>query len=201
MDFTAYPTLPGRDSWPTTRSSEQVPGNESTTSTGKCHPQPWQSNTENLPSDLYLQGSVRGIGYPGYPGPRIPPGECFTGVTDSSCALSLLSNETWGSRNQASGLGMKDLINAERGPVVQPVAPHGAVVNQFPCSSWGLKGNEAGGSSHGMSPDLGLSHISQPLHSQFSGELELSQQNGRQYMESGHSKAYGSSTEQLHWSL
>ncbi|KAG2683334.1 hypothetical protein I3760_10G027600 [Carya illinoinensis] len=199
MDFSAYPRFTGRDGWPTTRSSEQVSGNQTTTSTGKFLPHPWQSNSENPTSDLYLQGSVTGIGYPGS---GIPPGECFTGVTDSSCALSLLSNQTWGSRSQESGPIMKDLMNAERAPVAQPTAPHGAVVNQFPSCSWGMKGNEVGSSSDEMPPYLGLSQMSQPFNSQFSGELESSQQSRRQYVvELGHSGAYGSSPQQLHWSL
>ncbi|XP_041024251.1 squamosa promoter-binding-like protein 9 [Juglans microcarpa x Juglans regia] len=196
MDFTAYPRLTGRDAWLTTRSSEQVPGNQTTTLPGKSLPHPWQRDTENPPSDLYLQGSAREVCYPG---PGIGPGECFRGVSDSSCALSLLSNQTWVSRSQASGLGVKDL-NAERAPMAQPTAPHGTVVNQFSSSSWGLKGNEAGGSSHEMPPDTGLNHISQPLNGQFAGELEPSQQR-RQYMEIAHSRAYDSSPQHLHWSL
>nr|AXB72473.1 squamosa-promoter binding-like protein [Betula platyphylla] len=198
VDFSTYPRLTGRDAWPSTRSSEQVSGNQTTTATAKYLPHPWQSNTENPPSDLYLQGSASGTGYPG---PGIPPGECFTGVIDSTCALSLLSNQTWGSRNQASGLGVKNVMNAERAPMVQPTAPHGAVVTEFPSSSWVLKGNEAGSSSHDMPPDLGLGQFSQPLTSQFSGELGLSQQGRRQYMELGHSRAYDSSPQQMHWSL
>ncbi|GMY14131.1 SPL9 [Fagus crenata] len=200
MDFTAYPRNTGRDAWPTAR-SEQVPANQSSTSTGKFLPHPWQIPSGNPPSDLYLQGSASGTGYHS---PGIPPGECFTGVTDSSCALSLLSNQTWGSRNRASGLGVKDSMHTQGAPMSQPMAPHGAVVNQFPSSSWGLKGNDAGSSSHEMPPALGLGQISQPLNSQFSGELEVSQdsqQGRRQYMELEHSSPYDSSPQQIHWSL
>ncbi|KAK4581676.1 hypothetical protein RGQ29_025027 [Quercus rubra] len=196
MDFTAYPRHSGRDAWPTAR-SEQMPANPSATSMGKFVPHPWQNTTENPPSDLYLQGSASGTSYPG---PGIPPG-AFTGVTDSNCALSLLSNQTWGSRNRASGLGVKDLMNTEGASMSQPMAPNGAAINQFQSSSWGFKGNEAGSSSHEMPPDLGLGQISQPLNSQFSGELELPQQSRRQYMALEHSRAYDTSPQQMHWSL
>ena len=94
-------------------------------------------------------------------------------------------------------------MHTQGAPMSQPMAPHGAV-NQFPSSSWGLKGNDAGSSSHEMPPALGLGQISQPLNSQFSGELEVSQdsqQGRRQYMELEHSSPYDSSPQQIHWSL
>jgi hypothetical protein len=51
--------------------------------------------------------------------------------------------------------------------------------------------------SHETVPDLGLGHISQPLDSQLRGELDLSQQERRHYMDVEHSRAYESSQ----WSL
>lgn len=193
MDFTAYPRA-GRDASATARTSERAPVNQTVTATGKFLQHPWQSNPENDRSDLYMQGSAGGTSYPG---PGIPPGECVTGVNDSSCALSLLSNQPWDSRNR--GVGTNAFINTQGAPMAQSIANVGTV-NPFPTLSWGFKGNEAGSSSHEMLPDLGLGQMSQPLNSHYSGELELSQQGRRQQnMELGNSRGYDSSSQ--HWSL
>lgn len=193
MDFTTYPRLPPRVS------SNQL-----------SHP--WQSNPENAPPDL-LHGSANRTNYPG---PIIPSGGCFA---DSNCALSLLSNQSSSSRTQPSSLGPSYLLNPDGANMIQQANTHSGTVdhfsstswgfkgnegsnNQFPSSSWGFKGNEGSGGSHEMHPDLGLGQFSQPANnSQYSGELELSQQSGRQYMELEHSRAYDSSDQHMHWSL
>ncbi|XP_011033246.1 PREDICTED: squamosa promoter-binding-like protein 9 [Populus euphratica] len=198
VDFSAYPRHTGRDGWPAPRSSELAPGND-TAATGRSISHMWQINSQNPPSNLCLQGSTGGTGLFSS---GIPPGECFTGVavSDSSCALSLLSNQPWGSTNRASSLAVNDLFSAEEAPVVQSTATHGAAVNQYPIP-WSFKSNEGSNSSHEMCPDLGLGQISLPLSSQLPGQLEQSQQNRRQYMDLEHSRAYDSSTQHIHWSL
>nr|QBO25259.1 squamosa promoter binding protein-like 9 [Passiflora edulis var. edulis] len=200
LDFGAYPRLTGRDAWPGARVSEQIAGNQNT-APGRSVP-PWQNSSQNLPSNLFLQTSCSSR--TAFPSSEIPPGECFTGVTvaDSSCALSLLSNQSWGSRNGESGLGMENVLNTEGPPVAQSTCPHGASLNQFTNPSWSFKGNHSDSTnSHQMCPDLGLTQIPQTLSIQLSSELELSQQNRRQYMELDHSGAYDSSTHHTHWSL
>ena len=197
MDFTAYPRLSGRDAWPTARSLECIPGNQNM-APGRSLLHPWQNNSENPPPDLFLQGSPGGTGFSST---AIPPGECFTGVGDSSCALSLLSNQPWGSRNRASSLGVNDMMNTEGSSLAQPTMPHGAVVNPYSNASWGFKANDSGSSSNEMPPHLGLGQISEPVNSQFFSRLELSQQNRRQYMELEHSRSYDTSTQHIHWSL
>ncbi|KAJ8899971.1 hypothetical protein K2173_024082 [Erythroxylum novogranatense] len=196
LDFTAYSRLSGRDGWPTTRSSERVHGSQGT-GMGRSITQPWQNSSQNPPTSIYLQGSAAGTGFSSS---GIPSGECFTGVdvTDSTCALSLLSNQPWGSVNRTTGLEVNNLVNAG---MVQSTAPHVSAVNQYPNSSWCFKGNEVSSSSLDPRPDLGLAHISQPLSNHFSSEVQLSQQNRRQYMELEHSRAYDSSTLHMHWSL
>ncbi|KAJ9181154.1 hypothetical protein P3X46_009313 [Hevea brasiliensis] len=201
VDFSAYSRLSGRDAWPPARSCERVPGNQ-TTAVGRSLPHPpWQNSSQNPPSNIYMQGSASGTGFSNS---VIPSGECYTGVSiaDSSCALSLLSNQQWGPRNQASGLGVKDMVNNPQGAsMAQSTAPHCAIVNQYPNHTWCFKGSEASSSSHQMCHDLCLGQISQPLNSQFSGDLDLSQQNTKQYMELDHSRAYDSSAQHMHWSL
>jgi len=82
-------------------------------------------------------------------------------------------------------------------------------VAHFPnsSSSWGFKGNEPDEGLQAIPPPhdhLGLGQISQPLSSQFHGDLLMDQyhNNGRQYMEVDHSRAYNSTgTGHGHWSL
>ncbi|XP_022766775.1 squamosa promoter-binding-like protein 9 [Durio zibethinus] len=198
MDFTAYPRHSSRDVWPTARSSEYLPGNQNTAA-ARSLPHPWQNNSENPRPDLFMQGSPGGTVFSST---EITPGQCFTGVGDSSCALSLLSNQPWGSRNRASSLGVNNMINTERYSAAQPATRHGAVVNPYSNASWGFKGNDSGSSSHEMAPQLGLGQISEPVvNSQFSGGPEFCQQSRRQYMELEQSRAYDTSTQDIHWSL
>nr|AVV48330.1 squamosa promoter binding-like protein [Litchi chinensis] len=199
VDFSAYPRgVANRDQWPGTRLSERVPGNQTTVTARPLPHPPWQNYSQNHPSDVFGQGSAGGTGFSS---PGLPSGECITGVSDSSCALSLLSNQTWGSRNRASGLGMTDLMHAQGASMAQPASSHGVAVNQYPNMSWGVKGNEtAGSSSHQMHPHLGLGSISQPVNSQFSGGLELSPQR-RHYADVEQSGDYDDSTPQMNWSL
>ncbi|KAK8651272.1 hypothetical protein V6N13_140880 [Hibiscus sabdariffa] len=109
MDFTAYPRLSTRDVWSTSRSSENVSADQNT-ATGWSLPHPWQNNLEDAPPNFFLQGTAAGTCSSSA---GIPPGECLTGVVDSNCALPLLSNQPWGSRNRALTLGVNDMINTE----------------------------------------------------------------------------------------
>ncbi|PKI54194.1 hypothetical protein CRG98_025427 [Punica granatum] len=197
MDFTAYPRHLARDAWLPPRSSDRGPTNQ-TSGHGKfpLH-HPWQSSSGNPPPpNLFLQGSVGG-GSSSLPSPGIPPGECYTGVAaGSTCALSLLSNQPWSaSRSQASALSVNEMFTQQENPTT--AAPHGASVSHLPSALWGFK---AGDDSSGIPSELGLGQFSQPLDSHFPGELELSQQSRRQYMELDHSRAFDSS-QQMHWSL
>ena len=188
MDFTTYPRL--------TRGSEPGSGNQP----GKFLPHP------------YLCGSH-------YPGPTFYPGSSYTEASDSNCALSLLSNQPTGSRttHQTSSLRSNYLLNIDGVNMVQPATTHGVAPpnhfswglkgnevtsGQFSGPAWGFKDNEASSGSHELLPDLGLGQFSEQLvTSQYSGELDLAGQSGRQYMELEHSRAYDSSAQHIHWSL
>jgi hypothetical protein len=149
---------------------------------------PWQGNSESASDNLFLQGSMGGTSFAGA---RHPPEESYTGVTDSSCALSLLSNQTWGSsRNTATSHGLNNMLNFNNGtPMTQlATSSHGVAMHHL---------IDQGNLSHETVPDLGPGHISQPLDSQLRGELDLSQQERRHYMDVEHSRAYESSQ----WSL
>lgn len=190
MDFATYPRL--------TRGSESGSGNQP----GKF-----------LPISKFC-GSH-------YPGPTFYPRSSYTEASDSNCALSLLSIQPTGSRttHQTSSLGSNCLLNIDGVNMVQPATIHGvapplpnhfswclkgneATSGQFPGPAWGFKDIEASNGSHELLPGLGLGQFSeQPVTCQYSGELDLAGQSGRQYMELEHSRAYDSSTQHVHWSL
>ncbi|ESW34301.1 hypothetical protein PHAVU_001G141000 [Phaseolus vulgaris] len=185
MELASYPKLSLRNSLPTSRSSELAPGSQTSTLS-------WHGNSET-PSDIFLQGSVGGTSFAGH-----PPGESYPGVSDSSCALSLLSSQAWGSRNTVPSLGLNNMINFNGTPMTQLTASsHGASLHELPNTSWCFKGIDSGDCSPEVVPNLGLGHISQPLNGQLHGELDLSQQSRRHYMDLEQSRTY----ESAHWSL
>ncbi|XP_019166258.1 PREDICTED: squamosa promoter-binding-like protein 9 isoform X2 [Ipomoea nil] len=180
MDFASYPYPGGKGSW-----------RPSTNGVGNFLQQPWQRNSEDPPPKLLLLGSdaAARATYPS------PCGEYFNGVSDSTRALSLLSNsnQPWGSRNQQpSGLGVNSLLNTDGTLAVHPSGSHAAVINEFSSSPWGFKGNQATTSSDKILPD-----------SHYSGELEMMahQQTGRAYMGMEYSTGYDSSVQNVHWTL
>ncbi|KAL2320844.1 hypothetical protein Fmac_029813 [Flemingia macrophylla] len=187
MELSSYPKLSLTNPLPTPRSSELAPGNQTSTVS-------WLGNSET-PSDLFFQGTV---GETGFAGPEHPPGESYTEITDSSCALSLLSSQTWDSRNTAPSLELNNMMNFNGTPITELAASsHGASIHQLPNTSWCFKGIDARNCPPEVVPDLGLGQISQPLNSQLTDELYLSQQSRRRYMDLEQSRAY----ESAHWSL
>ncbi|XP_027364302.1 squamosa promoter-binding-like protein 9 [Abrus precatorius] len=188
MEFASYPKL--RNTLQTPRSSELIPGNQAATLS-------WQANSDTQ-SEFFLQGSVSGG--TSFLGPRHPSVENYARVTDSGCALSLLSSQTWGSRNTPPNVELSNLLNFNGTPMTQLVAasPQVAAIHQLPnATSWYIKGVDSGTCSPEVVPDLGLGHILPPLHSHLHDELDLSQQGRRHYMDLGESRAY----EFSHWSL
>ncbi|KAK4392424.1 Squamosa promoter-binding-like protein 17 [Sesamum angolense] len=182
MDFSAYSSsLTGRDSWTNTNAtSERGSGNEATI--GGKYQLPWQSSLQTPLPDL-LQGSPT---RPSYTGLGVSSDECFSGVSDTSSALSLLSNQPWGSTSQSLSLGVNSFLGPDGTAIVQPSAS----------SSWGFKGNQASNTLHEMPPDMGLAQISQ-----YSGDLGLAQPTDGQYHEIEPSRGYDSSVQHMHWSL
>ncbi|KAF7818967.1 protein STRUBBELIG-RECEPTOR FAMILY 2 [Senna tora] len=187
MEFGAYRKLTQRNALSNSRSSEQVAGNQTTSL-------PWQNNMETS-SDIFLRGSVGGISYLG---PRSPPRESFTGITDTSCALSLLSNQTWGPGHGAPSLGLNNLYY-EGTPMTQLTASSpDAAIHQISNASWCFKGTEAGNCSHEVVPDLGLGQVSQPLANQLPDEAS---DHRRQYMDLLEQSRVYESSQLMHWPI
>ncbi|KAG0467371.1 hypothetical protein HPP92_018951 [Vanilla planifolia] len=125
------------------------------------------------------QSQRRGFGNPGvgmavsspYPttvfsSPEISPGDCFAGVAESTCALSLLSTQPW--------------CTASVGPRIQrsPVLLSGDefdMAGGYVDGSWADRDHAGGGKSQGM----GWREIRDGGVCQFSGELELAVRGSR----------------------
>ncbi|KAG5012616.1 hypothetical protein GLYMA_09G113800v4 [Glycine max] len=194
MEFASYPKVTLRNTLPTQRSAEPALGNHAATLT-------WQGSSDT-PSEFFLQES--GSGGTSFLGSKHPLLESYTGVTDSNCALSLLSRQTWGSRNTAPATSVElnnNLLNFNGTSMTQfsAASSQTAAIHQLPnATSWlYLKGVGSGDCSPEGVPDLGLGQISPPLDSHLHGELNVSQQGRRHYMDLGESRACESS----HWSL
>eukprot|EP00268_Persea_americana_P019719 TRINITY_DN20149_c0_g1_i1.p1 TRINITY_DN20149_c0_g1~~TRINITY_DN20149_c0_g1_i1.p1 ORF type:complete len:239 (-),score=44.03 TRINITY_DN20149_c0_g1_i1:150-866(-) len=202
MDFT-YIRSAGREVWPSARVGEPVSGNQSP-ALGRFPLPLWKGHIEVPPANVsthgpeqYLQGSA---GVNAFANLDIPSSGCFTGISNSSCALSLLSSQPWGPRNRASGsIAANDFMNHEGSTVAPP--SHSAMANSFMSSAWSFKGQEASSSSHGVTRELGLGET---VGTEFSGagELYSTRQGSKQCMDDREQlRQYGASSNQIHWSL
>ncbi|CAO2831820.1 unnamed protein product [Amaranthus hypochondriacus] len=197
LDFTSYSRDSKTDLWLGYNTSEQVSGIHSRSNM-------WPGNSIDPSSKVFPQGSASGNVF------SFPSGECNTGVSsDSSCALSLLSNQNWSSGNRASDTGLGNLMNIDGVAVSQCPAAHTVTVAHLPSSSslWGFKGNnDPNCGLHAVpSGHPGLGQTSQPHFSgQFHGDLMMEQvpDGGRHYMDVEHSRVYDSTTSNhVNWSI
>ncbi|KAK1266617.1 Squamosa promoter-binding-like protein 17 [Acorus gramineus] len=149
VDFT-HQRFPG--TWPTIQARDQTPTSE-------------RFSARILAFDHYIQGGSIAQGTHHFPSPGIPSGnECLSGVTDSSCALSLLSTtpQSWNSTTTPT--------NTTRNQGLMMVQPD--------VSGFSDHGTNVGAGMHLM----GLGHdMLEPGNMQFSGELELALQGGTQH--------------------
>ncbi|MED6130410.1 Squamosa promoter-binding-like protein [Stylosanthes scabra] len=176
MEFASYPRLGGlRNTIPNPRSSEVISGNQTSTLN-------WQGYSE-ISSDLFLQGSVGGgTSYPN--NLRHPPphsSESYAGVADSSCALSLLSSQPWGSSNMAPTLGLNNMLNFSATQIA--ASSHGESIHHVPSASWCFKDIDPGNCSTKVVPDLGLGQFLQLPNSQVPGEFDALQQGRRHHVD------------------
>lgn len=162
MECASYPKFSSSNALATQTSYEPVCRDRTT-------PFTWQNNTEP-PSDFFQQGSVGGTNFLS---PRHPPMESYNEVADSSCALSLLSNHTWDSRNTTPSVEMNNLLSFNETLMSQ--SSQGAASYQLSNASWFLKGIDSGNCSAEDVPDLELGQNSHTLHSNLPGELDVSQ--------------------------
>ncbi|XP_073156544.1 squamosa promoter-binding-like protein 9 [Henckelia pumila] len=196
MNLSTYPMLTGSDAWPNMMIPEPGLGNQAIM-TGKHQP-PWKSNSQNCLPDL-LQASMTS---PTCSAASLAsPEEFFSGVSDSSSALSLLSSQPYGSRNQSSSPDLNIFRGPNQTATVQSSAAPCASIGPFSFLSWDFKSGQAIDMSNEMRRDLGLVQLAQPSSSRYNGELGLSQPTEDQFHELEHSRGFDSSVRHMHWSL
>ncbi|CAI8602216.1 unnamed protein product [Vicia faba] len=152
----------------TPRSSEPVRANPIT-------PFTWQNNS-SMPSEFFQQAT-------NFHGARHLATENYNEVTDSSCALSLLSNQTWYSRNSTSPSVEvnNNLFNFNGSSSLMTQSSQGAASFQLPNASWFLKGVDTRNClSPDDVPDVGLGQNLQSMNSNLHGEHDVPQ-GKRQY--------------------
>ncbi|XP_020595138.1 squamosa promoter-binding-like protein 17, partial [Phalaenopsis equestris] len=124
--------------------------------------------------------------------------EYFTGVSESSCALSLLSSQTWGAtfpaRTQAASCFNR------------PQTPQTTILNSYMnANSWSVKdhyGSESGGSGSSSSRSYPVRNVMELDRSQFARELEQSGFHaGTHNMELDHGRRHGNLHGGIHWSI
>lgn len=192
MDF-SHPRISSnpRDEWPTIGIGD------------RGAPSHWQAGVGTQSSGVvtnmahpYMQGPAGGTLVPNH---EVPPGERF-GVSDSSCALSLLSTQPWGSsaptaRNRAPTITTDNYEGA-------PVAHQAGAAASYPGDAWGgFKGQSSSTTAHGGYPrEMGSGQAAETVDGQFSGELELALQGSKPCMDPGNGRVYGPGN-LMHWSL
>ncbi|KAF3780408.1 Squamosa promoter-binding-like protein 17 [Nymphaea thermarum] len=120
VDFT-FPKHAVKDVWPTIRVSEHAP--DQVQATGNYLPHLWQGDASA--ADIlspgvhpFLQVSSGASSFYSH---KISPRDCFSGVSDHGCALSLLSHQPLGSKARSSGLiTVNHLFNDEDSTMGQP---------------------------------------------------------------------------------
>ncbi|KAE8692537.1 Detected protein of unknown function [Hibiscus syriacus] len=197
LDFSAYPGRSGFQGWPTGSSSECIPGHRNTATERLFH-----IHGKTTPTILLKAFSCKarrtGLVYPAL---RFLRENASRGLV-TQAVLSLLSNRTWGSRNQASSFGVSGVISTEGSSAAQPTPPHGVIVNPYSNTSWGFNSNGSARSSHEIPPHVDSGRSSDPVNCQFSSSLDLSQQSQTPYSELEQSGVpYDDSMHHIHWSL
>nr|AGI62053.1 SQUAMOSA promoter-binding-like 5 [Erycina pusilla] len=104
--------------------------------------------------------------------PELPFGECITGVSNSTCALSLLSTQPW---DTATASAMR---RNQRDPVVLGTTEFEMAQTSLTSSglnaSWAFRNHAAQSSS---SNGMGLRQTQGAGNCQFSGEIQITQEN------------------------
>ncbi|RWW84103.1 hypothetical protein BHE74_00007309 [Ensete ventricosum] len=189
MDFT-YPYLSStaRNLWPTARAGDRVASNE------------WHVAFDTPPGAAAMHGThacFQGPPAATFCSPmEFPPGECLGGVSDSSCALSLLSTHPWSSN---SARNRAPVIAPSSSTFDGPPMAQSAIPGNYGTSSWGLRGHGIRtNSSHEIQHATGATEASD---AHFLGQVELALQENGQCLDHGSARAYAHSSLGMHWSL
>ncbi|RRT79479.1 hypothetical protein B296_00008854 [Ensete ventricosum] len=120
---------------------------------------------------------------------EIPTGECLAGVSDSSCALSLLSTHPWSSSSARNGAPVIPATSILDGPrTVDSVIP-----SNYDTSLWGIRDHGGRTSSHKVLRGMGSVEATATVEAHFSGQVEFALQENGQCLDHGSASAYGHS--------
>nr|AGI62050.1 SQUAMOSA promoter-binding-like 2 [Erycina pusilla] len=185
MDFT-YPKPPGasKDIWPVMRNNDQAVHNQ------------WHESFDN-------RGELGGNNHQYLSflsAPEQASGDFLAGVSDSSCALSLLSTQPWGSTIAVptSPRNHKALLISESARIDGCSTAQLNMPNSYMNGPWVFKDHSSGSSSL----DMGLGQLPDAGNSHFSSELELALQDNRHCPdELVHREVFDHDNSATHWSL
>ncbi|RRT65074.1 hypothetical protein B296_00025571 [Ensete ventricosum] len=179
-----------RDVWPTARTGDRMANNE------------WRGVLDAPSHAAALHGT-----HPCFQGPpvgafcspmELPPGECLAGVSDSSCALSLLSTDPWSSNSAGNRCPVIPASSTFDG---QP-RTHSVIPSNYFNSSWGTRGHGTRISSHEIQHEMGLAGgTTNVSDAHFTGQGEFSLQENGHCLDHGSDRAYDHSGPGMHWSL
>ncbi|CAL9042115.1 unnamed protein product [Musa banksii] len=126
---------------------------------------------------------------------EIPKGECLAGVSDSSCALSLLSTHPWSSSSARNGAPVIPATSIFDSPgTVDSVIP-----SNYVTSLWGVRDHGGRTSSHKVLREMGSVEATATVDAHFSGQAEFALQENGQCLDHSMGSAYGHSGLRMHW--
>lgn len=152
----------------------------------------WQSGFSNTHVSMAPESPGRVLF--SSPGEALQGEDYLAGVSESSCALSLLSSQTWGATFPAKTQAVS-CFN-------RPQIPQTVISNSYISGNlWNFK-DHCGSESRGSSSRSHLVRSMELDRWQFSGELDqLALQGSTLNVELDPSRCYGNSLDGIHWSL
>ncbi|XP_042441087.1 squamosa promoter-binding-like protein 14 [Zingiber officinale] len=138
-----------------------------------------------------FQGSSAGsFGSPA----EFPPGEYVIEVSDSSCALSLLSTHAW---DRHSTNNFPSEFPASSNLDGSPMS-HSSITSDRGLNSWGFRGHRDRTIAHEIHDEMPLAGATGANGSHFSGELEFALHENDQCSDHGSGSAYDNSGPNMH---
>ncbi|CAL9129966.1 unnamed protein product [Musa textilis] len=128
---------------------------------------------------------------------ELPPGEVLAGLSNSSCALSLLSTHPWSS-NSAGNLSV---IPANSTFDVPPPSTRSVIPGNSTTTSWGLRGHGGRTIPHEIQHEMGLAEETEASDTHFSGQVGFAPHENGQCLDHGSGRACDHSVPGMHWSL
>ncbi|RWW73523.1 hypothetical protein BHE74_00018586 [Ensete ventricosum] len=128
---------------------------------------------------------------------ELPPGEVLAGVSNSSCALSLLSTHPWSSNSA----GNPSVIPANSTFDVPPPSTCSVIPGNSTTTLWGLRGHGGRTIPHEIQHKMGLAEETEASNAHISGQVGFAPHENGQRLDHGSGRAFDHSVPGMHWSL